>query len=799
MAEGGGNRRLEGLRALGHRLQAAAARRSVLWRRLIVAAVVFLIVAGAGLEFSSQPRFCVTCHYMRPYYDDWKRSTHNMVPCVDCHFPPGVRPAIERKFQTIVQVAKYVTRQYGTRPWTEIQDASCLRPGCHETRLLPGPVDFHGVAFDHGPHLSGYRRVTQLRCTACHSQIVIGTHMTVTDTSCFLCHFKFDHAAEAERMSDCQLCHKDVPTQTPAAEGGFDHAPILQRGVSCEECHSDVTVGNGFVPEGNCLKCHAEPERLLLYKQATNPAAREHDEAIRSLHRNHVTDHKIECTQCHQEITHRLPPTATVVSAPFNCATCHPNQHEESRELYYGLQVGEVAGKPDAMAAARVSCLSCHRTHVKTAKGSVVMQGGAAGCMNCHGEVYGRTLAVWKANATAQVAFVEQALDRAQGELGRARGEASKREQAKQKLATAAKHLHTVRAGGGVHNVAYAEKLLASARARINEAMVLVGSRYRAPPLPKLEVGKGSGACLDCHTQPPSQPIKVFGTEFSHGQHIARLNLTCATCHRNGEPQDPSHGALILGRDGCRLCHERSRLTKPHPSGWETTHSRASRQELASCSVCHSDRYCLTCHVFPMPHPPAWTQKHGGMALGSPQVCARCHTPKECITCHGVEIPHPDNWASQKHLPVARTNSSVCLRCHTEQECTDCHGLTMPHPPTWTKAHGAQADRAPRVCAKCHAASDCQVCHREARLWPTNHKAADWRQTHAAAGALNQALCELCHGPDPCDTCHGLPMPHPENYLLEGHMASKPELLLPGSLCYKCHEQEYCGTCHPAQ
>ena len=90
----------------------------------------------------------------------------------------------------LVQLLKYVTATRARGPSAEIPDASCLRSGCHETRLLSGRVDFHGIPFDHTPHLEEGRRGKTLRCTSCHSQIVQGSHMTVTTTTCFLCHFK---------------------------------------------------------------------------------------------------------------------------------------------------------------------------------------------------------------------------------------------------------------------------------------------------------------------------------------------------------------------------------------------------------------------------------------------------------------------------------------------------------------------------------------------------------------------------------------------------------------------------------
>ncbi|MHC4404218.1 MAG: hypothetical protein ACYTG0_31575, partial [Planctomycetota bacterium] len=104
----------------------------------------------------------------------WQESSHKDVSCVKCHFPPGLGEKVRGKMLGLVQLAKYVTSSEGPRPAAEVPDASCLRSGCHETRLLSGRVEFHGVSFDHRPHLQTLRRGKKLRCTSCHSQIVQG-------------------------------------------------------------------------------------------------------------------------------------------------------------------------------------------------------------------------------------------------------------------------------------------------------------------------------------------------------------------------------------------------------------------------------------------------------------------------------------------------------------------------------------------------------------------------------------------------------------------------------------------------
>ena len=119
--------------------------RSILYPLLaVLAAWAFLMVvmaAAAGI-YTSRPEFCNSCHIMEPYYKSWQQSTHKDVTCIECHFPPGLGGKVRGKMLGLVQLLKYVTASAGTRPSAEIPDASCLRSGCHETRLLSGPRRF---------------------------------------------------------------------------------------------------------------------------------------------------------------------------------------------------------------------------------------------------------------------------------------------------------------------------------------------------------------------------------------------------------------------------------------------------------------------------------------------------------------------------------------------------------------------------------------------------------------------------------------------------------------------------------
>ena len=261
----------------------------------LLGACVLLLTVGTGTAgwYTSRSQFCNSCHIMEPYYTSWQESSHKDVACTKCHFPPGVAEKARGKVLGLLQLAKYVTQTQGPRPVAEIPDASCLRSGCHETRLLSGRVDFKGIAFDHGKHLGHLSQGIELRCTSCHSQIVQGAHMTVTESTCFLCHFKDGHFNEG--LGACTRCHQIPETEFDLGGGvKFDHDLAYEQGVDCQSCHSDLIRGQGEVPQERCTVCHNRPDDLKRYQDGP------------FLHKTHVSDHKVDCTMCHLEVHHSL-------------------------------------------------------------------------------------------------------------------------------------------------------------------------------------------------------------------------------------------------------------------------------------------------------------------------------------------------------------------------------------------------------------------------------------------------------------------------------------------------------------
>lgn len=543
------------------------------------------VVATYGaMEASGTPAFCGSCHVMDPYYQSWKVSSHSDIACVDCHISPGITAELRKKYEALSMVTRYFTGTYGTNPWTEVDDAACLE--CHERRLLVGRELYGNVIFDHGPHLTELRRGKRLRCTSCHSQIVQGSHITVTGTSCILCHFK--NQKPGTGTAKCTLCHQ-TPEHVVDANGlQFDHGDVGRFGMACESCHTPAASGSGGVPRERCLTCHNDLERLDRYDDGD------------LLHQTHVTDHKVECTNCHLEIEHVAP--RHLEAARTECATCHGGGHSPQRSLYAGIGGKGVPPMPDVMYQAGVRCEGCHLQH----DGETRVAGDVA-CMSCHGPRYRTLFEDWNITVKNRTAAARRQLDATSRLMG---------EQASTVLADAKHNLELVERGSGIHNVKYSLALLQAVHRQQNEARGLVGRGEVSPPWP---VPPYETPCMECHAGAESRTRSVWGKSFSHTRHVMRQSLDCETCHRShDERESTGEQHLRLTRADCQRCHHGD-TARDCASCHSTVRERTFAVEFGDFShVAHIDDMeiaCTDCHG-PAPRISARADR---------TLCADCH------------------------------------------------------------------------------------------------------------------------------------------------------------------------------
>ena len=570
---------------------------------LVVFAIGLGIVATVGMvQMTSTPNFCgYTCHNMKPYYDSWKLSKHNQIACVECHIAPGLGAEVRKKFEALAMVAKYFTSTEGTKPWAEVDDAACLR--CHERRLLQGKVVFHDVIFDHTPHLSESRRGLRLRCTSCHSQIVQGSHIAVTVSTCALCHFKGQPLNTG--TAECRRCHT-VPEKVTTNEGvTFDHRQVSRLDMKCDLCHGNVVRGDGTVPKERCLTCHNDEERLGRYNDT------------QFLHAQHVTNHKVDCQHCHLTIEHgRLPSKAATTShdAAGDCRGCHGNGHSPQQDLYAGIGGRGVPRMPSAMFAAGVTCQGCHNSSFAVQPagldpaGPVTARASAVSCMSCHGPSYGRIHDSWKSSVEARVSALKGQLQASTAAMGFEPPAAWEDARANFML---------VERGHGVHNINFAFALLDKSFEQMNEARRAKGLSALSKPWKTL--AGGSSACQSCHAGIEDQKGTFAGRAYSHEPHVTRAGLGCESCHRPHAERAPGE-VVRFGADGCQGCHHKTATVASQPvcgkcHGDVTKKTYTSfRGEFSHAQHLETGLECKSCHTL-----------QGGDVRPQKTACKDCH------------------------------------------------------------------------------------------------------------------------------------------------------------------------------
>jgi len=410
-----------------------------------VGAIVLIFISATAVWYTSRPDFCRSCHIMEPYYVSWQESTHKDVPCIKCHFAPGALEKARGKLLGLVQLMKYVTSTEGPRPAAEISDASCLRSGCHETRLLSGKVEFHGIPFDHTPHLEHNVRGKKLRCVSCHSQIVQGTHMAVTPSTCFLCHFKDGQFNQG--LGACTRCHQ-IPKSEFELGGGvtFSHDLAYERAVDCANCHGDLIRGNGEIPRERCQVCH---NRVIDLEKISDSEF---------IHQKHVTDHKIDCLDCHLEIHHTLEATK-LTDVASQCSACHPDHHHEQVDMMRGIGGKSVASAAGGMLATRLDCQSCHRVKEESVTGTVLKRASYEVCLTCHDSSDAERLHAYHEQLNAVLPELENNIQRVRQTLKSAALDAERMKTVVAELKTLEDDLNFLQAANGIHNTHYAGTL----------------------------------------------------------------------------------------------------------------------------------------------------------------------------------------------------------------------------------------------------------------------------------------------------------------------------------------------------
>src|SRR3989454_5011297 len=135
---------------------------------VIVVAVLGVVAAAVAIPLTSAPKFCATCHTIKPSYDSWVQSSHKDVTCVACHVRPTFEGFIQDK--VIKGTHDVWVTFFGTLKKPEDLKATvysevCL--SCHRNMLriseiaerdLPGPLKKAGLIMAHRKHMEAFQK-----------------------------------------------------------------------------------------------------------------------------------------------------------------------------------------------------------------------------------------------------------------------------------------------------------------------------------------------------------------------------------------------------------------------------------------------------------------------------------------------------------------------------------------------------------------------------------------------------------------------------------------------------------------
>lgn len=274
-------------------------------KELILLSIILLIIILANvvivtIEYTSDPRICTACHGMEKYFESWNESTHRGIKCYQCHYGEGPINFLRGAYHSLSAFQPEVP-PYVDIP-ANISNQNCL--ACHKDVLEIQTLRYKNMSFSHRNHLEGYKRgFIKLQCMSCHRELVIGSHIAVKDSTCFVCHFY--KTPEGVPISGCPSCHGSPKVDVRVDGYVFNHTIHVDRGIMCEFCHDKTYVEIGNMTR-KCQECH-----LKAVENVTLPDLQ--------MHEIHVGGLKLDCLRCHPKIIHR-----PVVNED-KCRICHTN------------------------------------------------------------------------------------------------------------------------------------------------------------------------------------------------------------------------------------------------------------------------------------------------------------------------------------------------------------------------------------------------------------------------------------------------------------------------------------------
>lgn len=278
----------------------------------IVAALLVLSASAGALvgayyfyDFTqNNPRFCLSCHLMKPAFDAWAESEHKDINCHDCHHL-SIAEQNKLLITFVVKQPEEVPPRHGEVivPWKY-----CVSCHWETNERYPGAPKVN----DSPLHAKHYY-MAQIECSRCHGYIV--HEFTPEERFCLDCHRgKTVHGGGMEELA-CLNCHTD---KTP------DLRPDREK---CLFCHGGQEVRDRLLAEGTLDITHYLPSDETI-KKATKINAPKDAPMQFKCHDCHMPHKEIrpdwkDCLNCHINVSNTGNHALHINTMGMSCKNCH--------------------------------------------------------------------------------------------------------------------------------------------------------------------------------------------------------------------------------------------------------------------------------------------------------------------------------------------------------------------------------------------------------------------------------------------------------------------------------------------
>ncbi len=299
--------------------------------KIIIAVLLLVIIVGGGVvafkfyDFTqNNPKFCISCHLMKPAYDAWQKSEHTGINCHECHHL-SIPEQNKLLITFVLHRPKSVPPRHGKVivPWKY-----CVECHWEKSEKYPKAKKINNSMM-HAKHYF----MEKIECSKCHGYVV--HKFTPEERFCLRCHKgKEVHGVGMEGLA-CLNCHTDrtVDLRPGRKKCLFCHGSEEVR----KELIADNTIDVQFFLPGKetiskadkidvpkdapmqfyCYKCH-KPHAEIMPAYGTCLSC--HPQILNvGMHKMHVQTMGIECKTCHKPHSWRV----TKEQAKTTCTQCH--------------------------------------------------------------------------------------------------------------------------------------------------------------------------------------------------------------------------------------------------------------------------------------------------------------------------------------------------------------------------------------------------------------------------------------------------------------------------------------------